>query len=1134
MNKKLKSLISISLIVLLVLVIGIVLKNIFLHQIKKKIEENFSYAHLHLSFFPPVLIVEDVRSISPSPFFSAKKVAVKISYKSLLTEEKPLNVFIDEPVLTVHARPSDESKGGEARFLFSLPFAIERGLIRRGELHFWGKGSNFHSIGLKALFTQKKDYMSFKGEAEENVFSSGSPKKELRGKISFSIEGRNNEINIKKMRIYNSDFIIRAEGNLVNFADPKILLRTSLKAKASSIADFLGLPFEWDGKAEGTGILVRKEGEISFSSSLSSDNLIFNKVPLGKVRGKVEIRGGGRGAVEFNIQKGLLPREYLKIYFNNGKIHGVARGFHLDPIIKFTGLPWPIKSPVWGNFIIDEEKLKAKVEFRDKSFEVVSDKFPFQGLVKFNWDRKDEFSFSSQGLLSSFGLVDVEGKVKINKKIDLTIQGEFSDIRQARQFTSLILSKNFALPEIRGRGRANLRIFGNSSSPQIKANFSFSPCGFDKFQVFSVEGGIEIVRSNFLGKFRVDDPFMKGEIKLLSNQEGLRADIYLAQGNIEKILPFLDINLPIQGKASGNFKIRQEAEDIQVEGVFSSSLMKISNQSLEEVRGSLIWGGNVLTFPELQFNFYEGYIKGYAQIGLSGREFNLDFSGKDLNLVSLYPSLKGNLSFELKGEGLFGQDKASGKFEIKDLLYSPFQKSDVKGEVKLGFSENEFLLDLTGNIFPGENEFYVSLSLPLGRKPLSARIRGAFRNLDLLLPWKGAKGQINYLAEVKGEKPSPLLKGVIDFKGSVLPFPKFAHAFRDYSGLIFIENSNLSLRSFKGVLGGGDIWGSGEIQLGNQGIRNVNLKIEGKNLRLSLLERTRALTDCSLRLVKDSHLFTLDGDFSVQKLHWRRELNEKFVFYSSPYYESHTEPGIFDDLTLDIRLKAKDNAWMENSLGKIEGKFDLTITGNVRAPILTGDIEALRGNVYFQDRKFRILRGRVSFINPLTIEPYLEFKGETYVKDYRVTFSLSGLIGRLNPEFSSSPSLPPEDVLALLAMGEAFKRTYSYDKSTQLSTASLLSFQLAEEAKKRAEKLFSIDRFRIDPFVMGSSAATTARLTVGKKISRNFFILYSTNLSTQKEELMRLEWELTNDLSIVGLRDEKGRISFDVKIHKRF
>jgi translocation and assembly module TamB len=206
----------------------------------------------------------------------------------------------------------------------------------------------------------------------------------------------------------------------------------------------------------------------------------------------------------------------------------------------------------------------------------------------------------------------------------------------------------------------------------------------------------------------------------------------------------------------------------------------------------------------------------------------------------------------------------------------------------------------------------------------------------------------------------------------------------------------------------------------------------------------------------------------------------------------------------------------------------------VITPVVLGDIEALDGDVYFQDRKFKILNGRLSFINPVAIEPYISFRGETYVKDYRVSFSLDGPVDRLTPELSSSPPLPPEDVLALLALGESFKRTYSYDTSTLLTTYSFVSFQLSEEAKKRAEGLFVIDRFRIDPFILGSSPEMAARLTVGKKISRNFFILYSANLRTQREEIARLEWELTNDLSLVGTRNEEGRISIDVKIHKRF
>ena len=128
------------------------------------------------------------------------------------------------------------------------------------------------------------------------------------------------------------------------------------------------------------------------------------------------------------------------------------------------------------------------------------------------------------------------------------------------------------------------------------------------------------------------------------------------------------------------------------------------------------------------------------------------------------------------------------------------------------------------------------------------------------------------------------------------------------------------------------------MEFGNGRIQNIDLKIEGKNLLLSPLERTRALTDCSLNLIKDSNRFVLEGELLAQKLSWRREVDEKFTFYSSPYYQPTEEPGFFDDLTLNIRLRADDNAWMENSLGKARGRFDLTLTGSVIMPVVLGEI----------------------------------------------------------------------------------------------------------------------------------------------------------------------------------------------------
>lgn len=1129
-NKKLKHLIIFCSIVLLLFGTGIVIKNIILHKIKEKIQSSIDCSRLHISFLPPSLILEDVRSLSVSPFFTAKRVAVRISYKSLLSKDKPFDLVIEKPELRIYRVSAEE---GKKEFSFSLPFAINRGLIKKGKLYFWGKEDRFRASEIDALFVQKRDRFSLKAECEESLFYLASVGEQIEGKVKISLEGQGEEIQIERISVSGADGILKAEGSLINIFDPEFKLKTYLKASTPLIARLLKLPFDWQGKALGEGTLAREKGIISYRGTLSSESLVLNKVRMGRVRGRVDFNMARGGIAEFTCRKDSFPPEFLRIHLRENKIWGTARGFHLDPIMNFVALPWPFSSPAWGNFVIENGSVSVEGELRDTMAKKEPDRFPLKGLVDLQTRSNGEFTISSESLTSNFAHVSLEGKGKIGQEIDLRIQGEVKDLMQARQLTSLLLVKSFEIPETGGSGQCLLLIKGDYKNPQVESKFSFSPGSFGKLEAHSVEGEAKILDGNFFGTFNVEDPLLKGEITVFSGPQETRAEIQMERGELEKIFPAFELNLPLKGEAKGNVEVIQRGENIQVRGDVSSHSVRVGDQELKDLAGKFDWSRDSLSFSDFRFQFYQGIIEGDFFAQASTQRYDLDIAVEEIDLSSLYSSVRGSLGFQLKGKGLFGKDLASGPLEISGLEFSSFKKTDLKGELKAGYSTEQLDLTMKGKFFPGENQVNVSLHFPLKEEFFSAEIKGSFENLDLFLPWRGAKGEINYLAEIKGPKNSPQIKGVIDFKGSLFPIPRFAHAVHDYSGLIFVEGHKILLRSLNAKFGGGDIQGHGEMRLGKGGLEYIDIKMEGEQLLLSPLERTRAFGGGTLNLIKDANRFLLAGDISIQRLLWRRELDEKFVFYSSPY-GTRRKSGFFDDLTLNVRLEAEDNAWIENSLGRARGRFDLTLSGNVLSPIVLGDIEILEGDVYFQDRKFRILQGLLSFFNPASIEPYINFKGETYIKNYRVMFSLTGFLDRLNPEFSSSPPLPPEDVLALLTMGEAFKRTYSYEKSTQLSTASLLSFQLSEEAEKRAEKLFNIDRFRIDPFILGSSAEMTARLTVGKKISRNFFILYSTNLTTQKEEITRLEWELSNDFSIVGTRDEEGRFSLDVKIHRRF
>ncbi len=1137
LRRRIRSFFILALILLVLFGAGTFLKNLTLRQLENRIKSTLSYERATISAFPPALVIEDVRSVSSSPFFSARKVLVKMSFRSLFAREKPFDLYVEDPVLRVFAASGLRSSG-QSRISLALPFIVNKGLIRGGTVYYWGRETRVFAQDIYVLFRQNGGDFTLKAKSNDNTLIWDSDRPAITGRVDLVLEGRGDEIQVRKLRLESQGGLVKARGQLLSPLEPQFELDTSYNVDTPLLAELFGLPFEWRGRGEGRGVIKRSDARVSFQGGMRSTSLVLNRVPLGLVQSSISFQTATGGTIDLNIAGSDRSPQFLRIRFNGDRVEGTARGVFLEPVTNDFKLPWPVASPVWGTFTVREGRLEADAEFRDEPELQEPDRFPFNGRFRLNWDGVENLEFYAADLDSSFARVQLQGLLKVDREVDMTIRGDVKNATQARRFTELVLEKKFEFPEIRGAGKAELRIFGDVATPQIQAEFAVRDAGFGSFSAAFVEGEAELIRERFFGRFEVDDPLFQGRLGLYTDEDETRTEIWVEKGRVETILPAMDIRLPLRGEASGHFSYRERNLDQQYEGSFSGERMDFGGQELTGVKGRIEGDAESVHFRELEFDAFGGHLEGRMSFRPLEMGFDVDLIGRDFDLKTVYPSLQGKGMVELKGKGTFRREVISGVYAVEDLVLLPFQPTSTRGEIRLDYSAERLHLELRGGFEPGQNTYTARMDFALEDDTMVGEFEGGFTNMDLLLPWKGAQAQIKYRAGLKGPRAAPEINGAIDVAGSVLPFPRFAHAFRDFSGLVFVQNRNLSIRNFQGRFGGGEVSGSGTLSLGPQGVETIDVTAEGNDMVLSLMERTAARADGTVRLLKQPDRFVLDGDFQVERVNWRREITEKFSFSSSAYQLARRKDQFFDDLALNIRLRAGDDAWMDNTLGRLRTRFDLTVSGNIHNPVLFGDIEIIDGNVEFQDRSFDVLSGRISFFNPAAIEPYISFQVENYIKDYRVTIRAEGLVNRdlsgFNLEFMSSPPLPPEDVLALISLGESFQRTYQYEQAMGQGTASLLTFTLSEEAKRSAQRLFRIDQFRIDPYILGSSSEVTARLTVGKRLSRNLFILYATNLSTERKDIVRMEMELSRDLSLVGIRDENGRFSFDLKIHKRF
>src|SRR5206468_925445 len=96
------------------------------------------------------------------------------------------------------------------------------------------------------------------------------------------------------------------------------------------------------------------------------------------------------------------------------------------------------------------------------------------------------------------------------------------------------------------------------------------------------------------------------------------------------------------------------------------------------------------------------------------------------------------------------------------------------------------------------------------------------------------------------------------------------------------------------------------------------------------------------------------------------------------------------------------------------------------------------GTVRYSDNDYTIDRAVVNFTNPYRIEPVFDIVARTTVDAYKVKLNLSGTVDRLKPVFSSDPPIPENEVLGLLATGQA--------STTATTTQSDLSQGVGAEA----------------------------------------------------------------------------------------
>ena len=361
------------------------------------------------------------------------------------------------------------------------------------------------------------------------------------------------------------------------------------------------------------------------------------------------------------------------------------------------------------------------------------------------------------------------------------------------------------------------------------------------------------------------------------------------------------------------------------------------------------------------------------------------------------------------------------------------------------------------------------------------------------------------------------------------------------------NGNQLVVNSLTANAGDGTVSASGAVSLASAQGYPMDITVQLKNAQLAKSENISASANGTLHLTKvageDALLsgtitlpetrYTIVREGAAQVPHLT---GVRFKPRNTPKRITGDEPaepttGAFAKIRLDLKLKAPEKLYVSGMGLESEWSANLTVKGSSQAPELAGQINLVRGTLGFGGRSFDLSSGRVSFSGSTPIDPTVNITATDSIDDVDVSVNVTGRAMDPQIAFSSTPSLPSDEVVSRILFGSSVANL-SAIQAVQLAS-SLNSLRATGGGLNPLGKLRSatgIDRLRI----LGPDAATGrgTALAAGQYITNNIYVELITD--ARGFTATQLEISLTKWLSVLSQAGGSGANSVNVRIKKDY
>lgn len=531
---------------------------------------------------------------------------------------------------------------------------------------------------------------------------------------------------------------------------------------------------------------------------------------------------------------------------------------------------------------------------------------------------------------------------------------------------------------------------------------------------------------------------------------------------------------------------------------------------------------------------------------------NLHFNRLDVDPV-LRTYLKGHLTGHSEATGdlqLLGPLRDPGELQVKGDLSEFLAEAEHiqvrnNGPIRFAVSDRALNIQQLRLIGQGTDLIVAGTAQLTGEHRLDLRANG-HADLELLHslnPDFTSSGTVTIDVALGGTADRPVSQGRLQISHGSIQYSDLPSGLSDINGSLIFNQDRLQIETLTAHVGGGNVSFGGYATAYNRQL-NFDLTLRGQDVRLRYPPGVSSMTNADLHWAGTSTASTLSGNATITKLAVTPGFD--FASYLQRSAQSSTLPQtnpLLNRIRLDVHIVTTPELQMQTAVVRLSGGADLQLRGTTAKPVLLGRADVIEGEVYFNGTKYRMERGQVTFINPVTTTPVLDLQASTRVRDYDVTVNLNGQFDKLNLSYHSEPPLPTADIISLLALGQTQEQSAQLQQSgqspfVQQASSAVLAEALNSAMSNRAQRLFGISHIKINPQGISSETTPTQTtplpaVTIEQQVRDNLTLTYTTNVAQTSQQIIQGEYNITKNLSIVGIRDYNGVVSFEVRIRQR-